>query len=72
MSEISVAKNGQATLTCEMPDDTYKGTWIQVCIVLFKCLDKIFNKKRKKVLDRLIISVLQVFYLKLLIVFLRK
>jgi len=29
MSEISVAKNGQATLTCEMPDDTYKGTWIQ-------------------------------------------
>lgn len=29
MSDITVAKNGQATLTCEMPDDTYVGTWIQ-------------------------------------------
>ena len=30
MSDITVAKNGQATLTCEMPDDSYGGEWIQV------------------------------------------
>ena len=30
MSEITVAKGGKATFSCELPDNSYSGSWLQV------------------------------------------